>query len=327
MVTAFIRVTSAVTLSLSLTAAYSDDFDYEFRIGYDATDSTAAFGFATIPPVGGIAITDSDGATLRLAGTWFYGGLSDDKGPRTRAEFLDRASSLSLGLSFTETDTSTVEAGPPAPLLPPQILIEGTTSDDEYGFAVRHVWRDSGYIVNVSVSRGEAEGAATSLFGAPATTVEFDADIDETTYTIGFGYYLSQATAVVLSYARIDTDVAFGGEADVDVWSANLTHVAELNADWHYAIDASVGRSDAEFNDSDVLTINASLLPGNDIEFGVGLSREEPEFGGDIDSRRLFGRWFIRNNIELEAAFVQIEQRGFPGFDTDVASVGVNARF
>ncbi|MEM1263899.1 MAG: hypothetical protein AAGH76_15985 [Pseudomonadota bacterium] len=75
-----------------------------------------------------------------------------------------------------------------------------------------------------------------------------------------------------------------------------------------------------------MLAVSASLLPGNNIEFGVGVSRQEREFVGDIDTRRLFGRWFIRNNVELEAEVVQIDPGGF-GADADVVSVGVNARF
>ena len=73
---------------------------YNFEVGLDF-DSTRFDGSQTITTTGGTVFnsneTDSD--DLRLFGSWYFAGLSDDKGPRARAVLVDRASSLSLGYS------------------------------------------------------------------------------------------------------------------------------------------------------------------------------------------------------------------------------------
>ncbi|MEM1263900.1 MAG: outer membrane beta-barrel protein [Pseudomonadota bacterium] len=228
------RATLATSLVALATTATADEFDYEIRVGYAATDTTQELGlFNTIPPSGGVLVIDSDSDTLAVSGSWFYDGLSDANGPRTRAQFLDRASALTASLSFGEGDSTSVEVRPGDPLFQPQLVSTADFSNDEFGVAVRHVWRDPGFFVHGSINRLEIETQGTSLFAAPIPASTSSFDTASTTYSFGVGYYFAKNTAASLTYTRSDADVDFGAAIDADTWTLGVTHVAALSTDWH----------------------------------------------------------------------------------------------
>ena len=72
--------------------------EYDFEVGL-AFDSTHTEGSKTITTPGETIVNSSDIDTdvLSVFGSWYFTGLSDDKGPRARAALVDRASSLSFG--------------------------------------------------------------------------------------------------------------------------------------------------------------------------------------------------------------------------------------
>ena len=133
--------------------ALADDYDFELDVDFG---STSFDGIQRITTTGGTTVnagtTDTD--DLSIVGSWYFGGLSDDEGPRARAGLVDRASSLSFRYTRTDrSDTSFLTSDDPSFPFPP--LNSRFDSDgDSFALDFRYVDRDSGWF-------GEA-GAYTS---------------------------------------------------------------------------------------------------------------------------------------------------------------------
>ena len=87
--------------------AAADDYDYEVGLtyGWGQSDSTFISTFSGAPtPSPGISTSSSDTDNIDLFGAWYYSGLSDSVGPKSRAAFLNRASSV--GLAYSRSDGS-----------------------------------------------------------------------------------------------------------------------------------------------------------------------------------------------------------------------------
>ncbi|MEO0576855.1 MAG: hypothetical protein AAF004_15465 [Pseudomonadota bacterium] len=94
-----------VVATVPMIPVHAEEFDYELSVGYSRSETDTT---SVSTPVIGSAVSNTIGSEtneLTLTGTWFFDGLSDDDGPRTRASFVDRASSLSLRYADASSET------------------------------------------------------------------------------------------------------------------------------------------------------------------------------------------------------------------------------
>ena len=180
-----------VILTVSLCAS-ADEFDYELRFDYDAQRFSSEDLFS-VPVLGGgersiLFSSDQDVDEFRLSGSWFFDGVSDSSGPRSRAAFLSRASSLSVGYSqqleeFAGTQVSN------DPSIPPTVARDNT--DSEFlSLDLRYVEPASGWYGLASLALSERD---FGLAGGGNVTREFGALV------LGAGKYIGEQTAIDLT--------------------------------------------------------------------------------------------------------------------------------
>ncbi len=320
---------SLVTLAVTFLATnvVAGEYDYEAGLSYgnSGTDVSSSLAFVGGNPGSqfGSATTSSDSDRVELSGTWYYSGLSDESGPKSRAAFLIQASGVRLAYSYDDLSGSYASSGLQPPL-PPGLLpippstgsIDGTTHALEVG--LRHVWEASGWY---------------GLAGATRIDFEFDAvfdgigssnDTDETVYTLGIGKYLGQATALDLSIISSEID-----GYDITAYGFSFNHVGLVGGNWHYAADLGVAVSD-EDGDDGTYSLGLSLFPTTEVEFGIQIVHYESAFNLDSDSYGGFARWFVRDRIELHTSYQRNdnwESDLVSDIDSDQFTVGVNVRF
>ena len=298
-------------------SAGAEDYDYELSLSYGAgnSDTVTVSSLNAVPtPSLGIGTISSDSDEIDLSGAWYYSGLSDAEGPKSRAAFLSRASSISLDYSRVDESGSFTFSG--GSILPP---VSGSTdlSIDMIAAKLRHVWRDSGWYVIADASRAESE--FSSVINGNVASGDFDA----TALALGVGKYFGKATAVDLTITDVETD-GFGPTTV----ALTFTHVGSISKDWQYGADIVLSRSDAN-GDEGTYYLRGSLYPSPDFEFGIGYSRHQINGGIDLDSVEGFVGWFVRDHVELTASYQEDIDDNFAGQDTDsnVFRVGVSARF
>ncbi len=92
----------------------AEDYDYGvgLRYGMGTFDSTSIPIVNGVPmPTLGRSTSSSDADNIDLIGAWYYSGLSDSNGPKSRAAFLSRASSFVLGYSRSDESGSVESTG------------------------------------------------------------------------------------------------------------------------------------------------------------------------------------------------------------------------
>ena len=300
-----------------VTDAVADNYDYELRVLYDRgnsdTVSTALVGGVPTPSLG-VSKSSSDSNNIILAGAWYYSALSDNSGPRSRAAFLSRASSISVDYTRGDDSSSFTFTGS---AFPPT----SGSSDATYNSIsarLRHVWRDSGWYALAGVSRSEAE-----LDFETNGTVS-SADSDATGYTLGVGKYFGRATAVDLSAATTDTE-----GFDSTNFNLSLAHIGSIGKRWQYGTDVALARSDQD-GDEGSYSLRGSLYPSPELEFGLGYSRRQFNGGLDLEALEGFMSWFVRDHVGLTARYWHdISNESIPGRDTDnnQLGVGISVRF
>jgi len=287
--------------------AAADTFDYEVRAGYQ--DATSDFSSTTqIGNTRGSSDTDS----FNLGGSWYFAGLSDDEGPRSRAAFLSRASSLSL--AYAQSDGSSLSTFPD-PMLPPA---RSKTSSDDYSARFRYVGKQSGWYGMAGVSRLETEFKAQT--GGPIVVISDE--VDATLYNLGVGKYLGKSTAIDLNVFRADTD-----GSDTTNYALRLTHIGNIGQDWQYGLGVSASQSDLDGDDG-TYGARFSLFPTRDFEFGVGITHRDSDFFGG-ESYNGFLSWFARPNVELTASYTEDNPDTSPGLKLDgsATAIGASIRF
>lgn len=311
------RTVTALAVYFFAANAIADDYDYELglTLGRNNSDfASSAFvietinGPITVPAVS----TSSDSDIIELSGAWYYSGLSDADGPKSRSAFLSRASSISLSYSYSD-DSSSIRSTGGGGFAPSNGSTDGRTN--ELSAKLRHVWRDSGWYVLAGVGRVDSEQRGESGGG-----ITFGSDFEATVYTLGAGKYFGQATALELSV--IDTDNGSGGIA------LSFSHIGAIGKDWQYGADVAYGKSDTG-GDGDFYALRGALYPSAEFEFGLELSRRESGSRVDSDTIEAFVGWFVRDHIELNARYQQDDPDTSPGEDIDnnQFSIGVNVRF
>ena len=300
-------------------AALGDSYDFEVGLNYgnSSTDTVAPLAFSGGDTFGqGRSKDDAD--SFSVGGTWFYSGLADDEGPRSRAAFLSRASGVSLDYSYTDSSSRFSTTGATVPGLPPIAPSSGRGSSetDSIGASMRHVWKDSGWYALAGISHLDSD--VKSEFNGGSFSFGFDA----TSYSLGGGYYFGKATALDLVVSHTDGD----GE-DVTAYALALTHIRPMGSTWQYALDVGIGTSDARGDDGSY-SLGVGFFPSNDVEFGIELSQQRSS-PGDSDSYGAYLSWYPSSAVELRASYseVDLDNRFLSRFDSKLFSAGVNVRF
>lgn len=293
--------------------AAGEDYDYQVGLSYDSGqfDSTVIPTLNGVPdPSLGVSTASADSDGIELRGAWFYSGLSDANGPKSRAAFLSRASSLVIGYSHGDESIVTEFSGG---IFPPQTTrSEGTSK--EYSLDLRHVWQESGWYALAGIARAELDvdimpGGGGSAFSS------FDAN----RYSLGVGKYLGQATTIDLAITSLNV-----GSSNPTVIALGLSHIGSLGANWQYGADVIFAKSDTG-GDGDNFALRGSLYPTASIAFGLNFARQERDSGFDVDTVEAFAGWFVRDNIELTARYRLDDPDTSPGQDVDSDEFGIGA--
>lgn len=316
----FARALIATGLFTSIASA--ETYDFEIGIAYAGGEFD---GSQTITTNGGTIFnsisTDTD--DLSVVGSWYFTGLSDDKGPRARAVLVDRASVFSFRFSRAEQTTATVLTSddPLSPFPPVDSTFE--SEGDTFGFDVRHAFRDSGWIgiVGLSTTSAEFSGAVSD-------------SADATGWRLGVGKYLSENTTLGVDFSETNVD----GGPDSTALGISLEHLGDLGAHWQYAVDVRYNRVDSD-GPFEVDTARAafSLYPTRDLELGVAVE-DASGSGQDVLGLELFASWFVSPGFRVSAGYRVDDTDSFGGLslggapsvsDTDQSSfrIGASLRF
>jgi hypothetical protein len=305
---------------------WAEEYRFEIGAGYA---NTSFEGSQTITTPGGTVFnsgkTDTD--DLGVRGNWYFYGLSDDSGPRARAAFVDRASSLSFGYSRSDQTTRTlITSDDPTFPFPPQDL----TFDldvDAYVLDMRYVHRDSGWF-------GDAGLVLTDTSFSLGGSVNDSGDA--TGWRLGIGKYIFSNTAVSVEVSQVDAD----GGADAEAYAAAFAHLGDLGEKWQYAVDLAYSRSESDFDlDLDTWSGAFSLYPTRDFEFGIAVEDVSGDrFAGDTTGFAGFVSWFVTSNVSLSASYRtdDVDYLGNVSIgggtidadaDQDMFALGVSVRF
>lgn len=275
--------------TLVTTSALADDYGFEIGL---ALANTKFDGSQTITTLGGTVFNSAEIDTddVSVFGSWYFGGLSDDKGPKSRAVLVDRASSLSLGYASSD-QSSAVLLTSTDPLFPfPPIDSRFDTDGDTFALDFRYVDRDSGWFGSAGVVSTDV-----TLSGI------IDDSVDATGWRLGVGKYLFETTTLGLDISQIDSD-NFG---DSTVYSLAFEHLGDLGAQWQYAIDIDYNRTDGNGgSEVDSWIAAVSLYPNPDFEFGLAIEDVSGSgIGQDLTGFEGFASWFVTPNFSLAARY------------------------
>jgi hypothetical protein len=289
--------------------AAAEDYDFELGLTYsqqqeDYSEDIGSIG--SLLPTGTFQ-DDRETDSYTLLGTWFYSGLRDVEGPRSRAAFLGRTSGLSLWYENGEEIRAYTYSNLTPPV-PDWVPSNGTFDNDitAFGAHMRHVWADSGWYGLAGASRLDHEGWARG-----------------DRWEIGVGKYLAPSTALDLRIVEDDEDFV-----DRTSYGLNFSHIGALPGGWQYGSDLTFEYAN-EVDDYQKYGVALSLFPTNDLEFGLTYHDAE-RLGNSDDDIGAFASWFLRDNIELRAQYVSHE----PAFadevldyDNNTFNLGMQVRF
>lgn len=311
-------VLAALALSVSVTsAALADEFDYDIGIGYDTSSrsSVTSIAFGPTLPVEPITFsTDLDSDDLQLAGNWYFSGVTSNEGPRSRAVFLSRASSLGLSVARTEGDLVTrVDSSDPAI---PSSITRGDQSGNTIGVDLRYVWPSSGWFVlaGFAIADLEVDGGLTST------------DLDANGYVFGVGKYLGERTAIDLILAHSEVDASIGGISDSSDGSdiaVSLTHIGDMGTAWQYGVDLGAATDDIGGSDF-AYDVRGSLYPNRNVAFGIGIEGALGSSDADVTRYEVFGSWFPSEKVGIEASYGWVSFDDPPGINSDEDQFGIS---
>lgn len=300
------RVSRILSLLLISAVCDAEQYDYEVNLGFGRTTFDGS-QLITRPNGTIFESRDSETDEYSAIGKWYFAGLSDDLGPRARAEFVDRASSISVSYLHTDQTSSFFRRNddPSFPLLPPVESFNFGADGDSFAAGIRYVDRDSGWFgsARLFTSSLSSDGVNSLVFGG--------SDVDA--WTLGVGKYLYETTALSLELGQVDGP----GEADSSLVAATFTHLGGIGERWQYAIDLGYARSDAEIGpDLDTWGAALALYPTRDVEFGVSVEdvSADGSFAFDADATTVtgFASWFVKPNLQLSARYSVDDVNFFP---------------
>ena len=272
-----------LAVAIIVQTAQADEYDFEIDVAFDSTQFD---GSETITTPGGAIFNSAsiDSDSLSVLGSWYFTGLSDDKGPRARAVLVDRASSLSIGYSRTEQSSSFVlTSSDPAFPTPSDFSFDSKV--DAFSADLRYVDRDSGWF-------GSAGLLTANAGSVPSASQPSDAD----GWSLGAGKYLADTTTLSLNFSDVSDTSAVG---------LSFEHLGDLGANWQYAVDLGYSYVDVGGGfDLNTLGAAISLYPTRDFEFGLAVE----DVSGDhpsADSQTIegFASWYVKPNVRLSARY------------------------
>jgi len=309
--------------ALFATKGFTEDFDFEIGLDFD---STSFDGSELITSPGGTIFNSSniDTDELSLFGSWYFAGLSDDNGPRARAVFVDRASSIDFGYFRSDQTNSVFRSidDPTSPVSPINSVVD--SNGDSFAVGIHYVDRDSGWFGDADVLTSN-----TGLSGI------VDDSRDTTGWNLGVGKYLYDTTALSLSVGEVDSDFGLDGT----VVAIDFTHLGTLGNSWQYATDLKYSRLDANVGvELDTWDATFALYPTNEFEFGVSVSDVSQNRIGftDLDSTAIkgFASWYVTPNVKFSVRYGVDDVDYFSGVliggaptasDADQDSLGISA--
>jgi len=273
---------------LVATSGLAEEYNFEIALAFNSTQFD---GSQTLTTAGGTIFNsgETDTDELSVLGSWYFAGLSDDKGPRAQAVFVDRASSLSVGYSRSDqTFSAFLTSDDPSFPFPP---IDSTfeSDGDSLTVAFRYVDRDSGWFGNAGLFRSN-----TTLGGF------IDDSVDATGWSLGVGKYLFETTTLGLDAGQVDI-----GGGDATVVAVSFWHLGDLGDRWQYAVDLGYRRLDADGGiEQDTWRAAIALYPTRDFEFGVSVEDVSgSSFLRDTTGIEGFASWFVTPNVRLSARY------------------------
>lgn len=277
---------------LAVTNASADQYDFEIELAYDRSQFD---GSQTLTTPGGSIFTsnETDNDDLSVIGSWYFSGLSDDKGPRARAVFVDRASSVSVGYTRSEQNTSTFLTSDDPAFTFPSIDSEFDSSGNSFSANIRYIDKSSGWFGQAGLL-----SANTALSGFVSDSV------DATGWSLGVGKYLFDRTALSLDFSEVDVD----GGGSATVTAASFTHLGDLGSNWQYAIDVAYSHTDADFGtELDTWGAAFAFYPSRDFEFGIAYENASDNNGSIIDLSNTsvagFVSWYVTPKVRLAARY------------------------
>jgi hypothetical protein len=226
-----------------------------------------------------------------LTGAYYLQSVDTTKGPLAEAAFLDRASSIKFAATTGEVDAD-----------------EGDADVDSYAAGTRLVHKESGWLVDLGYRMDEIDPDRLE-----------NEEID--TYSIGAGKYILENTAVVLSYANIDSDL----EGESDAYDLGVEHLWLLDTG-AIKLDAKLGRIDPEFGDDiDVWGMDGTYYVNDKLGFGAGYAQEDSD-DTDLQSWSLFAEWFVTEKVAFALAYTDSEDKDID-LETDAVMFTADVRF
>ena len=280
-----------VCLATATPAVAADDFYYELRGGFSRDTTTARTTFGSLE-------TEVD--QLEADFLWYFKGLSDESGPRSRAIFANPASFLSLSANTGSADTS-------------GSLVTSGSDFDTSGIAIggRYVF-DNGWFFEADASFLEA-----NVFGGVA-------DIDQLGLT--FGKYIGQMTSLEFTLGRLEADTDLGS-ADTDTGiNFALRHIGDAYGAWQYGLDLVLGSTTVADADG-VYGVNLSLFPNRDTTLSLGIDGQFGSNDGDSTAYSLSGGYFFSPNLEMQLGYRFINTDEPLGIDLDDDGFFIGARY
>jgi hypothetical protein len=309
--------TTSLLVCMLFTHAGAEEFNFEIGLAYEGEQldrTTAALVGGGIPDPS-ISLNESslDTDGFNVFGTWYFKSLSDATGPRSRADFLSRASGLSLSYQRRNDDRASVFTSA-SPALPSGAT-QSSAKTDTLAASVRYVFSGNNWYGIGRASRDKFE-----LNGTTSSNVTFSGGSNFETYSIGVGRYFGASTAIDLSYLR--------NEFENDAAVATFTHIGSLGTSWQYGADLGMALS-VEQGGTDTYSAAFSLYPTRNFEFGLGYSLDSRDGPFDQSSVRGFVSWFFRNDMSLVGYYKQNQDDSPAVIDLSQYSygVGIIARF
>jgi hypothetical protein len=274
---------------LVATSGFAEEYDFEIALAFDSTkfdDSQT-----TMTPGGTVFnLGETDTDELSVFGSWYFAGLSDDKGPRARAVLVDRASSVSVGYSRSDQTISEFRTSddPSFPFAPLDVKFD--SDGDSFVVDFRYVDRDSGWFGNAGLLTSN-----TTLGGF------VNQSVDTTGWNLGAGKYLFETTTIGLDVGQVNVN----GGGDATVVAVSFAHLGDLGERWQYAIDVGYNHADVDFgSELDTWGAAIALYPTRDFEFGVAIEDVSTN-NAFLDTTGIegFASWFVKPNVRLSARY------------------------
>ncbi len=299
---------TAIVAGMALAMSTTAQADYQWELG-------AAYGTGEFD----IADQNPDNDAISGYGTYFIDAVDDTKGPLAEADFLDRASSISI---FAENSN-----------------IDGDLIDDlgrkNYGMATHSVFSDAGWIIDFGYTRLETDTLRTSVSAGQLPTdpgVDRPLDtIDVDQFRLGFGKYLTDRTTLVLSYEYSDIDEA----GDYSTYRLDLEHLfqfsfGDIKAEASYGlVDISVDKKLlGDVDDIDIYVVGATYYFGSNKNWGVGVNGGQEDFDGDSFKRwEANVSWFITDQWEVALDYSDGEYDDLDNVESKLATLSARFRF